>query len=83
MSKVYFKKIQYCFVEVDIVDIIKAKELVSQLIENSSKFTMLDLSNGNLNDEEMDDENKEIFQKMKEVYISSGEESDLPEFEMD
>jgi hypothetical protein len=44
---------------------------------------MLDLSNGNFNDEEMDDDNRLIFQKMKEVYISSGEESDLPDFELD
>ncbi len=43
---------------------------------------MLDLSNGNFNDEEMDDDNKVIFQKMKEVYISSGEETDLPDFEL-
>ena len=44
---------------------------------------MLDLCNGIFNDEEMDEDNKTIFQKMKAVYISSGEESDLPEFQMD
>lgn len=44
---------------------------------------MLDLSNGSFNDEELDNENKEIFQKMKQVYITSGEESELPEFELD
>ena len=83
MAVVYFKKIQYCFVEVDIDDIKEAKKLVGELIENSSKFTMLDLSNGSFNDEELDNENKEIFQKMKQVYITSGEESELPEFELD
>lgn len=83
MAVVYFKKIQYCFVEVDIDDIKEAKKLVGELIENSSKFTMLDLSYGSFNDEEMDNENKEIFQKMKQVYITSGEESELPEFELD
>lgn len=44
---------------------------------------MLDLCNGNFNDEEMDDDNKELFQKMKEVYISSGEESKLLDFQLD
>lgn len=44
---------------------------------------MLDLSKGSFNDEELDNENKEIFQKMKQVYITSGEESELPEFELD
>lgn len=83
MAVVYFKKNQYCFVEVDIDDIKEAKKLVGELIENSSKFTMLDLSNGNFNDEELDNENKEIFQKMKQVYITSGEELELPEFELD
>lgn len=83
MAIVYFKKIQYCFVEVDMDDVNEAKNLVKELIDNSPKFTMLDLSNGNFNDEEIDDDNKAIFQKMKEVYISSGEESELPEFEMD
>lgn len=83
MAIVYFKKIQYCFVEVDMDDVNEAKNLVKELIENSPKFTMLDLSNGNFNDEEMDEDNKTIFQKMKEVYISSGEESDLPDFELD
>ena len=83
MAVVYFKKIQYCFVEVDIDDIKEAKKLVGELIENSSKFTMLDLSKGSFNDEELDNENKEIFQKMKQVYITSGEESELPEFELD
>jgi hypothetical protein len=83
MAIVYFKKIQYCFVEVNIEDITEAKSLVKELIENSPKFTILDLCNGNFNDEEMDDDNRLIFQKMKEVYISSGEESDLPDFELD
>ena len=31
----------------------------------------------------MDDDNKEIFQKMKQVYLSSGEDTGLPEFELD
>ena len=83
MTKVYFKKIQYCYVEIDVEDRNEAKSLVKDLLENSPKFTMLDLCNGIFNDEEMDDDNKTIFQKMKAVYISSGEESDLPEFEME
>lgn len=83
MAIIYFKKIQYCYIEVDIKDDSEAKKLVGELIDNSSKFTMLDLCNGNFNDEEMDDDNKELFLKMKEVYISSGEESELPEFELD
>ena len=83
MTKVYFKKIQYCYVEIDVEDRKEAKSLVKELIENSPKFTMLDLCNGKFNDEEMDDDNKTIFQKMKAVYISSGEESELPEFQMD
>lgn len=83
MAIVYFKKIQYCFIEVNIEDITEAKSLVKELIQNSPKFTMVDLSNGNFNDEEMDEDNKVIFQKMKEVYISSGEETDLPDFELD
>lgn len=83
MAKVYFKKIQYCFVEVDMDDVNEAKSLVKELIENSPKFTMLDLSNGYFNSEEMDEDNKTIFQKMKEIYVSSGEESDLPDFELD
>ena len=44
---------------------------------------ILMLIRGYFNDEEMDEDNKTIFQKMKEVYISSGEESDLPDFELD
>ena len=73
MAIIYFKKIQYCYVEVDIKDDSEAKKLVGELIDNSSKFTMLDLCNGNFNDEEMDDDNKELFDQFCDWFQNSPE----------
>ncbi len=61
----------------------EAKSLLEEFIDSVPKFTMLDLSNGNLNEEEKDEDNEEVYNKLKSVYLASGEEDEMPEFEVD
>jgi hypothetical protein len=44
---------------------------------------MLDLADGNLNEEEKEEDNEGVFNKLKSVYLASGEEEEMPEFEVD
>ena len=83
MTRVYFKKIQYCFVDIDMDNNEEAKSLIEEFIDSVPKFTMLDLSNGNLNEEEKDEDNERVFNKLKSVYLASGEEEEMPEFDVD